>query len=483
MNGGEARTALAPVADAVVTTDDRGRVVGGDRAAADAFALRAGRPLSELLAPPGPRSAGWSHLDDVLAGRTPFHAWQRLRLDAMRPGGERARVELSVAPSADAGAAFAVHIRRLESRSGERLDGERSRALLAAAEEVARIGTWEWTPSTSAWWWSDNAFRLLGLRPGEIEPSIGYLEQHCHPDDRARLIARLRVRAWPAVLEPVDDFRMLMPDDRVRHLRVAFAVAEELDGRPHRLLGTVQDVTERRRAEREIAAHVAVAEALNEWRDLRHGGGRLLAGLGAAMGFAAGVLWVPEQGMLAPRVVWSTLGDGRRPEAGNVIRLRRGVGLPGQAWQRREPAHIVDLLGSGDSYGDPRAATAAGLGLRGGVAIPAIHDQDVLAVIELASRDETEIDERLTRSLTGIGSEVGHFLARRRGELEGPVLTAREIEVLALAAEGLPARRTAERLLVSHATIRTHFDNIYAKLGVSDKAAAVATALRLGLID
>jgi ATP/maltotriose-dependent transcriptional regulator MalT len=123
------------------------------------------------------------------------------------------------------------------------------------------------------------------------------------------------------------------------------------------------------------------------------------------------------------------------------------------------------------------------MGVRGGVAIPALSGQEVLAVIELASREEAEVTERLMRSLTGIGHEIGQFLSRRRGELEAPVLTAREIEVLALAAEGLPARRTAERLVVSHATIRTHFDNIYAKLGVSDKASAVATAMRLGLID
>jgi DNA-binding NarL/FixJ family response regulator len=42
---------------------------------------------------------------------------------------------------------------------------------------------------------------------------------------------------------------------------------------------------------------------------------------------------------------------------------------------------------------------------------------------------------------------------------------------------------TAERLTVSPGTIRTHLENIYQKLQVSDKASAVATALRLGIID
>ncbi len=480
---GEARTATASTARAVIFTDDEGRVVGLDGPAQDTLGLEPGdafgRTLPELLAPDGGASGGWRHLHDLLSGRIPAQPWQRLRLEAARAAGERTPVELTIAPAAEAEAAFEVHVRPTAARDVE----QREVALLDAVEEVAHIGTWEWSPDSGAWWWSDNAFRLLGLHPGEIEPSLGYVAERCHPDDRERLVARLNVRGWPDGLEPMEEFRLLMPNDRVRHLLVAFAVVEERDDRPWRLLGTVRDITERRRAEREIAAHVAVAEALSEWHDLGTGGERLLAGLGAAMGFAAGVLWVPEHDELAPRVVWSTIGGGGRGETANRVRLRRGVGLPGQAWARREPAHLADLRASGASWGDPRAAAATEMGVRGGIAIPAVDGREVLAVIELASREEAEVTERLMRSLTGIGHEMGHFLSRRRGELEAPVLTAREIEVLALAAEGLPARRTAERLVVSHATIRTHFDNIYAKLGVSDKAAAVATAMRLGLID
>jgi DNA-binding CsgD family transcriptional regulator len=62
-------------------------------------------------------------------------------------------------------------------------------------------------------------------------------------------------------------------------------------------------------------------------------------------------------------------------------------------------------------------------------------------------------------------------------------LTSREREVLALAAEGHSASAIAERLVVSPATVKTHFSNIYRKLGVSGRAAAVAKGMRLGLID
>ena len=62
-------------------------------------------------------------------------------------------------------------------------------------------------------------------------------------------------------------------------------------------------------------------------------------------------------------------------------------------------------------------------------------------------------------------------------------LTPRELEVLGLAADGLNGPKIAEELVVSVATVRTHFGNIYEKLDVGDRASAVAKAMRLGLIS
>lgn len=64
-----------------------------------------------------------------------------------------------------------------------------------------------------------------------------------------------------------------------------------------------------------------------------------------------------------------------------------------------------------------------------------------------------------------------------------PVLTARERQVIGLMAEGLTAAGIAQRLVLGEATIKTHQRNVYEKLGVHDRAAAVAAALRLGLLE
>jgi PAS domain S-box-containing protein len=68
------------------------------------------------------------------------------------------------------------------------------------------------------------------------------------------------------------------------------------------------------------------------------------------------------------------------------------------------------------------------------------------------------------------------------GDGPAPVLTPRELEVLELAAEGRNGPMIAEELVVSASTVRTHFEHIYEKLDVRDRAAAVAKAMRLGVI-
>jgi DNA-binding CsgD family transcriptional regulator len=78
---------------------------------------------------------------------------------------------------------------------------------------------------------------------------------------------------------------------------------------------------------------------------------------------------------------------------------------------------------------------------------------------------------------------IAHLAPRRGREAKRMALTAREIEILQLAADGLTAPEIAEVLAISRHTARTHLQNIYGKWRVPDRAAAVAEAFRQGLID
>jgi two-component system nitrate/nitrite response regulator NarL len=76
-------------------------------------------------------------------------------------------------------------------------------------------------------------------------------------------------------------------------------------------------------------------------------------------------------------------------------------------------------------------------------------------------------------------TQIAEELRRRRGWTP---LTERESEILALLAEGRSAPAIAEQLVVGTSTVKTHLRNIYAKLDVDDRAAAVAEAMRRGLL-
>ena len=145
-------------------------------------------------------------------------------------------------------------------------------------------------------------------------------------------------------------------------------------------------------------------------------------------------------------------------------------------------AHAVNVFDVQAYATYSRRGAAARAGLHGAVALPLAHAGDVLAVMELNSREVVRHTPRFMLSLRAIGSELGQFLAHRHGELELTTLTPRQVEVLRLAAEGCSGREIAERLVISPTTVKSHFESIYERLGVSDRASAVAEAMRHGLI-
>jgi len=103
--------------------------------------------------------------------------------------------------------------------------------------------------------------------------------------------------------------------------------------------------------------------------------------------------------------------------------------------------------------------------------------------------DRDEICDAVAAAALGtvhLAADVQGHLAhevqlRARNDL--PHLTARESQVLGMIADGLSAPLMAERLTLSTATIKSHLQTLYDKLGVSDRAAAVAKAMRMGLLE
>jgi two-component system nitrate/nitrite response regulator NarL len=103
-----------------------------------------------------------------------------------------------------------------------------------------------------------------------------------------------------------------------------------------------------------------------------------------------------------------------------------------------------------------------------------VDREAILDAVSAAARGEVVLSPGVQ---TGLAREL-----RRREAHVRPVLTGREREVLALAAQGITTPDIATRLRLSAATVKTHLQKSYEKLGVTDRTAAVALALRRGLL-
>jgi len=158
---------------------------------------------------------------------------------------------------------------------------------------------------------------------------------------------------------------------------------------------------------------------------------------------------------------------------------------------------VLDLHMPGcDGLAVVRALTAEGSTTRAMI-LSAATDQDAIYDVILAgaagflSKDVTRADvciaiKSVARGETVFGRHAQGGLAsaiRRRAEVSAVRLTSREQEILTFVAAGLSAPTIAQQMHLSPATVKTHLGTLYQKLGVSDRAAAVAVAMRLGLLS
>lgn len=249
-----------------------------------------------------------------------------------------------------------------------------------------------------------------------------------------------------------------------------------------RLVGFVKDITDQRSLERVVAIHRALGIALATWESFDRGTKTLLRELAEGLGLAAGALLLPRGDALCVRTSWSgpTVDAQRLDRMLGQIRLAKGLGLAGRAWERGQP--VAPEPSGADTGFLNRQAAALG-GICAAVAFPAVSGGEPLAVVVLYGVERLEPDERLMRALASTGDQLGGYLARRAGALGLTRLTPRELEVLRLASQGLGRQEIEARLFLSTSTVKTHFEHIYAKLGVRSRVAAVATALRAGLIE
>lgn len=150
-------------------------------------------------------------------------------------------------------------LRHRIARQAEELT--RSRAMLAAAQEVAHLGHWRLEGDPPALTWSEETFRIFEREPGAGVPTLAELAEQFSPEDRVRWEEAIRrVRTTGRDFEFDATIRLAGSRHKIVHLRICPEHGDE--ARRSGLFGTVQDVTTWREAEREFQRSASLLRVL-----------------------------------------------------------------------------------------------------------------------------------------------------------------------------------------------------------------------------
>lgn len=126
-----------------------------------------------------------------------------------------------------------------------------SEARLAEAQRIAHIGNWEWHISSGKMFWSAEVYRILGYQPDVLAPSYNLFVDRLHPDDAGMMKYWFDQTTQQANGAAVD-FSVRPPGGESRIVHFRGEVEMNPAGKPERLIGTIQDITQLKRVERQL---------------------------------------------------------------------------------------------------------------------------------------------------------------------------------------------------------------------------------------
>jgi two-component system cell cycle sensor histidine kinase/response regulator CckA len=239
--------------EAVVLVDGRGGVVYQSPSAFRILGYsaeeRLGRPAFELV-----------HPDDVARARTTLQACltstapQPLQARVRRKDGSWRDLEMVAASHLDDAAvgAIIVNYRDVTDRKRAEDDLRRSQEWLERAQAVAHVGSWVSDPSQGGRLeWSAETLRIFGLGTTDFDGRLETFFAMVHPEDRAA-VRQASEAALGGEGRYSVDHRILRADGTVRWVHEEADVLRDAHGRPASMIGTVQDITDRKRLEEQL---------------------------------------------------------------------------------------------------------------------------------------------------------------------------------------------------------------------------------------
>ncbi|MEO7197419.1 MAG: PAS domain S-box protein, partial [Solirubrobacterales bacterium] len=261
----QTRQILETARDAFMAIDELGLITDCNPAAELTFGWTReemlGAELAQLVIPEAHREAHRRGIAHFLASGEGPVLGKRLELTALHREGREFPIELTIsALQTREGYSFNAFLRDISERKAAEELLERQRRQLVEAQSVGEFGSWEWDIATNSIEWSDELFRIYGIEPGADPVTFEQYLGAVHPDDRAAVQAVLNAAYESG--EPFSfEHRIVRADGAVRVSHSRGEVIMGDDRTPVRMLGTGQDVTERKAAEEALGLLAAVVDS------------------------------------------------------------------------------------------------------------------------------------------------------------------------------------------------------------------------------
>jgi PAS domain S-box-containing protein len=177
-----------------------------------------------------------------------------------------------------------------EDRKRLSLDLQESKARLEEAQRVAHMGHYYWDLSANRVIWSDELYRIYGLPPQEAPIDMAMVRELIHPDDREHVF-RSAEEAIHRGVHTEAEHRIVRPSGEVRTVQGLGTVKRDASGRAYEMFGTVQDITDRKRAEEALQRSQFY---LSEGQRLAHMGSWASNDLGIRWSEGLDIYWSDE---------------------------------------------------------------------------------------------------------------------------------------------------------------------------------------------
>src|ERR1700739_2881770 len=195
-----------------------------------------------LVAAASDRADFPSEIDQLLLSVAANHAATAFRMARLVDDHRRAEEALR-----ESGRELRKARDELETKVAERTaELQRSEAYLAEAQRLSHTGSFGWDVSSGNLYWSEETFRIFECDRAE-QPTLDVVLQRTHPDDRTRVQQTLD-RAAQERSDLDFERRLLMPDGRIKDIHIVGHPVFDASGVFVEFVGTVMEVTERRRA-------------------------------------------------------------------------------------------------------------------------------------------------------------------------------------------------------------------------------------------